>query len=124
MTRNLPQNHLHLATARICWVAIPLLAAACTGCGGSSGESKMTSYTASESKADSAHTFQITQDQLAHIQVAPVLKGNLPRTLRLTGAVAYNAFETAPVFSPIGGPVQQIFSLTAPSPKPISSRLH
>src|SRR6266705_3118484 len=99
MTRNLPQNHSHLSHSRICLVAIPLLAAACSGCGGS-GESKMTSYTASESKADSAHTFQITQDQLAHIQVAPVLKENLPRTLRLTGAVAYNAFETAPVFSP------------------------
>jgi cobalt-zinc-cadmium efflux system membrane fusion protein len=110
MTRNLPQNYSHLSNSRICLVAIPLLAAACTGCGGGSGESKMTSYTASESKADSAHTFQITQDQLAHIQVAPVLKENLPRTLRLTGAVAYNAFETAPVFSPIGGPVQQILA--------------
>jgi cobalt-zinc-cadmium efflux system membrane fusion protein len=30
--------------------------------------------------------------------------------LRLTGAVAYNAFETAPVFSPIGGPVQRILA--------------
>jgi cobalt-zinc-cadmium efflux system membrane fusion protein len=70
----------------------------------------MTSYTASEKKADTAQTFQMAPDQMAHIQIVPVLTENLPRTLRLTGAVAYNAFETAPVFSPIGGPVQRILA--------------
>ena len=91
----------------LCALAIPL---ALAGCSPSASESKMTSYTASEKPTDSAQTFQITPDQLNHIQVVPVAKENLPRTLRLTGAVAYNAFETAPVFSPIGGPVQQILA--------------
>jgi membrane fusion protein, heavy metal efflux system len=92
--------------------ASPLLAFACSGCGSGTGESesKMTSYTASERKADTAQTFQITQEQMAHVQVVPVQKGNLPRTLRLTGAVAYNAFQTSPVFSPIGGPVHEILA--------------
>ncbi len=42
----------------------------------------------------------------------PAEKGPLPRTLRLAGAVAYNAFETTPVFAAIGGPVHEI--LVAP----------
>jgi len=42
----------------------------------------------------------------------PVQKENLPRTLRLTGAVAYNSFLTSPVFAAIGGPVHEI--LVAP----------
>jgi len=93
-------------------IVSPFLAFACSGCGSGAGESesKMTSYTASERKADTAQTFQITQEQMAHVQVVPVQKENLPRTLRLTGAVAYNAFQTSPVFSPIGGPVHEILA--------------
>jgi cobalt-zinc-cadmium efflux system membrane fusion protein len=49
---------------------------------------------------------------LAHLQIVPAEKGPLPRTLRLAGAVAYNAFETTPVFAAIGGPVHEI--LVAP----------
>jgi cobalt-zinc-cadmium efflux system membrane fusion protein len=93
-------------------IASLLVAFACSGCGSRAGESesKMTSYTAGERKADTAQTFQITAEQMAHVQVVPVQKENLPRTLRLTGAVAYNAFQTSPVFSPIGGPVQEILA--------------
>lgn len=85
------------------WLAI-------SGCGSGPGESesKMTSYTSSEKKSDTAQTFRISQNQMAHIQVVAVQKQNLPRTLRLTGSVAYNAFQTSPVFSPIGGPVHEI----------------
>ena len=94
------------------WIASLLLAFACPGCGSRAGESesKMTSYTASERKADTAQTFQITPEQMAHVQVVPVQKENLPRALRLTGTVAYNAFQTSPVFSPIGGPVHEILA--------------
>jgi cobalt-zinc-cadmium efflux system membrane fusion protein len=68
----------------------------------------MTSYTSKESAADTAELFTVPQEQMAHVQVVDVEKSTLPRTLRLTGAVAYNAFRTTPVFSSIGGPVQQI----------------
>lgn len=94
--------------------ALPLLAVTCAACSSGPGESesKMTSYTATEKKAETAQTFRITQEQTAHVEITPVRKENLPRTLRLTGAVAYNSFLTTPVFAAIGGPVHEI--LVAP----------
>jgi membrane fusion protein, heavy metal efflux system len=79
--------------------------ASLAGCG---SESKMTSFSSSESKEETADLFTVPQDQLAHVQVVAVEKAALPRTLRLTGAVAYNAFKTTPVFAAIGGPVREI----------------
>jgi cobalt-zinc-cadmium efflux system membrane fusion protein len=81
-----------------------------TGCGPRAGEntSQMTSYTASESKSETAELFTVSKDQMAHVQVTPVLKTQLPRGLRLTGSVAYNALATTPVFSAVGGPVREI----------------
>lgn len=81
-----------------------------SGCGAGPGEaeSKMTSYSAAESKAESAALFTVPTDQMAHVQVVTVEKTSLPRVLRLTGAVAYNAFMTTPVFSAIGGPVHEL----------------
>jgi cobalt-zinc-cadmium efflux system membrane fusion protein len=87
---------------------------ALAGCGGGAGESasKMTSYSGTEAKADTALLFSVPQDQLAHLQVVAVEKTKLPRLLRLTGNATYNAFKTTPVFSAIGGPVHEI--LVAP----------
>jgi len=107
-------THIRPSEPLVRFIALPLLALACASCGSGPGESesRMTSYTASEKKADIAQTFHITQEQTAHIEVVPVRKENLPRTLRLTGSVAYNAFLTTPVFAAIGGPVREI--LVAP----------
>jgi len=90
------------------------LTAALTGCGSGPGESesRMTSFTSSESKADTAELFTVPKEQMAHLQIVAAEKGPLPRTLRLAGSVAYNAFETTPVFASIGGPVHEI--LVAP----------
>ena len=87
---------------------------ALAGCrsGASESESKMTSYSGTETKADTASLFSVPPDQLAHLQVVAVEKTKLPRLLRLTGNVTYNAFKTTPVFSAIGGPVHEI--LVAP----------
>jgi cobalt-zinc-cadmium efflux system membrane fusion protein len=91
---------------------IPLLGTAvfaASGCGSrAQRESQMTSYTAGETKAETANLFTLPADQMAHLQISPVAKGSLPRVLRLTGAVAYNAFTTTPVFSAVGGPVRDI----------------
>jgi membrane fusion protein, heavy metal efflux system len=87
-----------------------LLTAGCGGPGDS--ESKMTSYTASETKTETAELFSVPQDQMSHIQVVPVTKSPLQRVLRLTGSVSYNQFKTTPVFAAIGGPVHEI--LVAP----------
>jgi membrane fusion protein, heavy metal efflux system len=80
------------------------------GCssGESENEAKMTSYSTGENKNDTADLFTVPQDQMAHVQVVTIEKSKVPRTLRLTGAVAYNAFKTTPVFSAVGGPVQEI----------------
>jgi len=102
-----------LTPAVLVFIAGLAFAAILAGCGSSSpseSESKMTSYSANESKNDTASLFTVPQDQMAHLQVTTVEKSRLPRVLRLTGAVAYNAFATTPVFSAIGGPVQKILA--------------
>jgi cobalt-zinc-cadmium efflux system membrane fusion protein len=91
--------------------AVPL-GAALSGCDSGEPESKMTSFTSSESKADTAELFTVPKEQLTHLQIVPAEKGPLPRTLRLSGTVAFNAFATTPVFAAIGGPVHEI--LVAP----------
>jgi cobalt-zinc-cadmium efflux system membrane fusion protein len=103
--------HLSLTFFKMLAFAVPLCAAL-SGCGSGEPESKMTSFTSSESKADTAELFTVPKEQLAHLQIVPAEKGPLPRTLRLAGSVAYNAFETTPVFAAIGGPVHEI--LVAP----------
>jgi cobalt-zinc-cadmium efflux system membrane fusion protein len=93
-------------------LAAGFLIVSLAGCGSGDSESKMTSYSGSESKAETAALFTVPQDQMAHVQVVSVEKAALPRVLRLTGAVAYNAFKTTPVFAAIGGPVHEL--LVAP----------
>ena len=79
-------------------------------CGSRPGEntSQMTSYTASETNNETAELFTVSNDQMAHVQVTPVVKTRLPRVFRFTGSVAYNALATTPVFSAVGGPVREI----------------
>lgn len=89
-----------------------LIIAGCSSAGPAESESRMTSYSGSETKADTASLFTVPQDQMAHVQVVAVEKNKLPRRLRFSGNVTYNAFKTTPVFSPIGGPVREI--LVAP----------
>jgi membrane fusion protein, heavy metal efflux system len=85
------------------------LAAALAGCGSdrrSAGE--MTSYSAKESKSATPELFTIPQEQMSHVQVVTIQPVKLTRTLRLTGAVAFNAFSTTPVITQVGGPVSRI----------------
>jgi cobalt-zinc-cadmium efflux system membrane fusion protein len=106
-----------IANARSHSLSLILLAAGlisfvAAGCGSGPGEaeSQMTSYSSGESKADTANLFTVPPDQMAHIQVVPVEKSKLSRVLHLTGTVAFNAFKTTPVFSAVGGPVQEILA--------------
>lgn len=70
--------------------------------------SQMTSFSAKASKSSTPQLFTIPQEQMSHVQVVTVAPSTLRRTLRLTGAVAYNAFKTTPVISQVGGPVSRI----------------
>jgi cobalt-zinc-cadmium efflux system membrane fusion protein len=55
-----------------------------------------------------AALFSIPADQMSHIQIITITTSTLTRTLRLTGAVAYNGFATTPVITQVGGPVSRI----------------
>jgi membrane fusion protein, heavy metal efflux system len=93
-------GHLILAAA---------LAAAClVGCSSDERANQMTSYSGKESKSETPELFTIPQNQMSHVQVVTVQPVKLPRVLRLTGAVAYNAFNTVPVITQVGGPVSRI----------------
>jgi membrane fusion protein, heavy metal efflux system len=102
------------STARIFHFAAVVAGLILAGCGSgpAESESKMTSYSANQSRADTASLFTVPPEQMAHLQVLAVEKSKLPRLLRLTGNVTYNAFQTTPVFTAIGGPVHEI--LVAP----------
>ena len=69
---------------------------------------EMTSFSAKAPKAATPQLFTVPQDQMSHVQVVTVQPTTLTRTLRLTGAVAYNAFATTPVITQVGGPVSRI----------------
>ncbi|HEX4004509.1 MAG TPA: efflux RND transporter periplasmic adaptor subunit [Candidatus Acidoferrales bacterium] len=81
---------------------------ALAGCGSSKNASDMTSYSSNASKSATPELFTIPEDQMSHVQVVTVQPQKLTRTLRLTGAVEYNAFKTTPVITQVGGPVSRI----------------
>lgn len=89
-------------------VAGPLVALLLAGCGSNRRASEMTSFSSKQSKSSTPELFTIPPDQMSHVQVVTVQPQRLTRTLRLTGAVAYNAFKTTPVITQVGGPVSQI----------------
>jgi cobalt-zinc-cadmium efflux system membrane fusion protein len=85
-----------------------VFAAALVGCSGEHSASQMTSYSSQASKSATPQLFTIPADQVSHVQVVGIAPGKITRTLRLTGAVAYNAFKTTPVITQVGGPVSRI----------------
>jgi cobalt-zinc-cadmium efflux system membrane fusion protein len=92
----------------LCFGLTASLAILVAGCSSERGANQMTSYSSSESKAETPGLFAIPQDQMSHVQVVTVQPSKITRTLRLTGAVAYNAFHTTPVITQVGGPVAKI----------------
>ena len=88
-------------------LGLVLMLAACSK-GDRERASQMTSYSTNASQSSTPRLFTIPGDQMAHVQVVTVEPGTLTRTLRLTGAVAYNAFKTTPVITQVGGPVSRI----------------
>ncbi len=82
--------------------AIALAFAGCKGAGSQSSAGNPANHT------NTAELFTIPQDQRAHVQVLTVQPTSLTRTLRLTGAVAYNSFHTTPVITQVSGPVSRV----------------
>jgi cobalt-zinc-cadmium efflux system membrane fusion protein len=91
-------------------LALLSLALALASCSHRNADATASSASSSttETSESKARLFTVPQDQMAHVRVVPVQAIQLTRVLRLTGAVAYNSFETTPVITQIGGPVARI----------------
>jgi cobalt-zinc-cadmium efflux system membrane fusion protein len=85
-------------------LALPVLA----GCHSSDNANGMTSFSSKASSSATPQLFTIPADQMSHVQLVTMTPATMTNTLRLTGAVAYNAFKTTPVITQVGGPVSRI----------------
>src|ERR1700727_1216558 len=94
----------HLGVAAVAALAL-------AACSAEKGASEMTSYSSKAPKDQTPGLFSIPADQMSHVQVVAVEPSNLPRVLRLTGAVSYNAFNTTPVITQVGGPVSRLLAV-------------
>ena len=82
--------------------AIMLVFVGCKGPGPNAASSN------GATNSNSAELFAISKDQLSHVSVLTVQPTTLTRSLRLTGAVAYNSFRTTPVITQVSGPVSRV----------------
>ena len=98
------RNPRQLSSAGPRALALVLLAAL-AGC---SGELDAPGKNSNAKGSGSPELFSIPQEQMSHVQVLTVQPSTLTRTLRLTGAVAYNSFQTTPVITQVSGPVSRI----------------
>ena len=92
----------HAGLTLLLAVGATLLLVGCDGTGSNAAAS------ASAKNPNEPELFTIPQEQMAHVQVLTVQPTTLTRTLRLTGAVAYNSFRTTPVITQVSGPVSRI----------------
>ncbi len=101
---------MNVRAGRCRWLATLAAATAIilvlVGCGGPPSNTSANSSSAKSS--DNAELFTIPQEQMAHVQVLTVQPATLPRSLRLTGAVAYNSFRTTPVITQVSGPISRV----------------
>lgn len=86
-------------------VTLTAITLAFAGCEGSGSNAAANSNSANPNNAE---LFTIPQDQMSHVQVLTVQPTTLIRSLRLTGAVAYNGFRTTPVITQVSGPVSRV----------------
>lgn len=80
--------------------------ATASGCG--SQQTPVNASSNRQNPASQSELFSVPPEQMSHIHILTVTPVRLNRMLRLTGAVAYNAFQTTPVISQAGGPVNRI----------------
>jgi len=96
----------HLWQGLAAFAAISSITLVLPGCEGSGSNAAANSVNARNS--NNPELFTIPQDQMSHVQVLTVQLTTLTRSLRLTGAVAYNSFRTTPVITQVSGPVSRV----------------
>lgn len=90
-------------------VCLPLLILpGCNRSAGSARDSSSQTLSSQASGSPQASYFTVPQTQLAHLRLVKVKTSSIPRTLRLSGSVTYNAFETTPVITQVSGPVATV----------------
>ena len=82
-------------------LAAVLALAACSGSAPKTAE-------AANPSSGGALLFSVPAQQMSHVQVVTVQPTTMRRVLRLSGAVAFNAFRTTPVIIQVSGPVSRI----------------
>jgi len=90
-------------------VFLLLLCGITSGCGRRDVDlTESTSYGVNPQADPKAQLFTVPQNQMSHVQVVKVERSRLERVLRLTGSVAYDAFQTTPIITQVSGPVSRI----------------
>ena len=97
--RHISRTALALVLAGVIFAAV--------GCGSQQTPASASS-SGGETSTSQSQLFSVPPEQMTHIHILTVTPVRLDRMLRLTGAVAYNAFQTTPVISQAGGPVSRI----------------
>ena len=88
-------------------VIVPaMIMLALAGCEGSKSDAPANQNGAKD--PNHPELFTLRPEQMSHVQVVTVQPTTLTRTLRLTGAVAYNGFRTTPVITQVSGPVSRV----------------
>jgi cobalt-zinc-cadmium efflux system membrane fusion protein len=100
---NVSKNRLQPLAVLAAVSAIMFVLASCHGSGFNA-----TVNSDKPSNSSNAEPFTISPDQMSHVQVLTVQPTSLTRSLRLTGAVAYNSFRTTPVITQVSGPVSRV----------------
>ena len=88
--------------------SLAILLALSVGCGDTNSSASDPSISGAGDGTDRAALFSISPDQMSHIEIVTIAPATLRRSLRLTGAVAYNGFATTPVITQVSGPVSRI----------------
>jgi cobalt-zinc-cadmium efflux system membrane fusion protein len=103
LRKNPGQSVAAFAAVLALMLANTLLLAGCEGSGSSAAANSGSAH-----NSNNPELFTIPQAQMSHVQVLTVQPTTLTRSLRLTGAVAYNSFRTTPVITQVSGPVSRV----------------
>jgi len=90
------------------WALVIAVSATLLAFAGCSDSGSRVAANSNNSNLNGAELFTIPQEQMSHVQVLTVQPATLTRSLRLTGAVAYNSFRTTPVITQVSGPVSRV----------------
>ena len=100
---NIRENRWQRWAPALAALSVIMVLAGCKGSG-----SNASANSGSANNSSNPELFTVPQDQMSHVQVLTVQPVTLTRSLRLTGAVAYNSFRTTPVITQVSGPVSRV----------------